>query len=132
MKNFKSEAEDLWERLKNHQNLLDESSLIEMIEQSLMMVVQDYVAEQNFKDIKLVAGDREAELTVLLQKAAEHAETCDAYLESAFLATCELERKTSEDRYIAAKLNLVDVGNSARILDKQIAFVMKQLNLEKE
>lgn len=93
-----------------------------------MMTVQDYINEQNFKDVE--SGDTEAELKVLFSKSLQHAEECDAYLEAAFLTVCELERDTKEDRFIAAKINMTDAGKTVRNAFEKIDFIKKQLKLE--
>lgn len=133
MKKMRANAVDLWERIKTHKNSLKEEDIVDMIENELIMVVQDHVNSSVFKHNKKSGSKKtrlEDELKVLLQKAEEYAEETSGYLEASYQCASELERETGEDQFIAAKLNLLDVGSNGATIQKKIEFIKKQLGWE--
>jgi len=125
---YRFQAEDLWERILNHQDSLSEDQIVQMIEDTIYMAVQDYINEETFADA--VPGKNTEELRLLLQKGIDYAEKCESYVEAAYFSAADLEHQTQEDRFIAAKLNLIDTGASARNTHEKLEFIKKQLKLE--
>lgn len=125
---YEFEAKDLLERVLNHQDSLSQEELVDMVQSTMLMIVQDHINANVFKDTE--PGNKKQELKALLRKAQELVEEVEGYCEASYLTSCDLERETDEQQYVAAKLNLIDCGAEARILLSKIAFIEKQLDLE--